>query len=130
MFSDRWNNQTHPLPLPHNREFGVGGSKNIELEEEVEQCVALSFPPKYFISNWERGGRLRLRKQMKCKRSRKLLKLKTHIILGEYINSNNCSPQQADLSERYTEDTRDAAFLSAGWGFSLIQLPKSSYSSK
>lgn len=38
------NNQIYPLPLPVSENLGqVGGSTNIELEEEIESLTALSF---------------------------------------------------------------------------------------
>jgi hypothetical protein len=63
-------------------------SRNIKIEKKVEHCVLISF--KQVFPTLREEGRLRYRKQMKCKRPRKLLKLRSP---GGYTNSNNCSPQ-------------------------------------
>lgn len=52
MFSDRWKKiirYTHyPFHISENLECVGRRNKNNKLEEEVEQCVALSFKLKYF----------------------------------------------------------------------------------
>lgn len=52
-------------------------SRNTETEEKVEHCVLISFKLKYFQLRERRGVKMQeKKKKMKCKRPRKLLKLR------------------------------------------------------